>query len=364
MNLHVRPSLFSLTLTAVLPFLAACGMVAPPQPPSLHMPQPATDLTARRVGNEVHLHWTMPKRATDRVLLKGPQDAHICRSIANSSCDPAGDGKFAPETQADFTDHLPAALTSGPPQLITYTVELRNHRGRSAGPSNRAWSASGSAPAEIMDLAAEIQPAGVLLHWQPTSEASTLIRIQRTLVPQANSRSHADDAALRKGAETTAQQTLEVNYAPGHDLGRAYDKDAALDQTYRYIAQRVATVEIAGHKLEIATNPTPVVTLITRDIFPPATPTGLVAVASPDEHAIDLSWSPNMENDLAGYIVYRREVGSAATPSRISPPQPTAGPAFHDTTAAPGKHYAYSVSAIDHDSNESQRSPEVEESLP
>jgi len=369
MNQRTRASLFFILLAAVLPFLAACGMVGPPQPPSLYLPQPVTDLTAARSGNDVHLHWTMPKRATDRVILKGDQDAHICRSVANSPCQPAGDAKFAPLAQADFTDRLPAALTSGPPQLITYTVELRNRRGRTAGPSNPAWSAAGAAPAPAADFLASIHAEGVLLRWQPTGDASTLIRIERTLVAKPGESPKPSSALLRKGAEAPPQQTLEVDYNPGHDPGHAYDKDAAFDQEYRYTAQRIQTLTLSTHKIEIASALSPTITLNTRDIFPPATPTGLVAVASPDEHApykytIDLSWSPNTENDLAGYIVYRHEAGSTAAPTRISPEQPIAGPAFSDTTAGPGKTYAYSVSAIDQDNNESARSPEIEESIP
>lgn len=364
MKQRARASFFPITLTAILPFLAACGMVAPPQPPSLYLPQPPTDLTATRIGNEVHLHWTMPKRATDRVLLKGDQDAHICRSTANGGCDSAGDAKYAPEAQADFTDHLPAALTSGPPRLITYTVELRNHRGKTAGPSNPAWSASGSPPISATAFAAEIHSEGVLLHWQPTKDASTLIRIERTLVAKPESSAKQSSALLRKGAAVPAQQTLEVSYESGHDPVQAWDKDAAFNQTYRYTAQRIETLSLAGHKIEIASDPSPVVTLNTRDTFPPAVPSGLVAVASPEEHAVDLSWSPDTENDLAGYIVYRREAGSTSAPTRISPPQPVVGPAFRDATAVPGKRYAYSISAIDQDKNESQRSPEIEESLP
>ena len=364
MNQRAATPLFTISLTAVLPFLVACGMVAPPQPPSLHLPQPATDLTASRTGNEVHLHWTMPKRATDRVFLKGDQDAHICRSVANGLCQPAGDAKYAPEAQADFTDHLPAALTTGQPQLITYTVELRNHRGRTAGPSNSASSASGPAPAPTAAFAADIHSEGVLLHWQPAHDASTLIRIERTLVTKPGAAPKQSSALLRKGAEAPAQQTLEVAYDPQHDPAHAYDKDAAFDQEYRYMAQRIQTLSLAGHTIEIASDPSQTATLNTRDIFPPAVPTGLVAVSSPDEHAIDLSWSPNTENDLAGYIVYRREAGSSAAATRISPAQPIAGPAFRDATAVPGKNYAYSVSAIDQDKNESQRCPETEESLP
>jgi len=339
-------------------------MVAPPQPPSLYLPQPPTDLTATRIGNEVHLHWTMPKRATDRVLLKGDQDVHVCRSVANGPCETAGDAKYAPDAEADFTDHLPGALTSGTSQLVTYTVELRNHRGKTAGPSNPAWSASGAAPAQAAAFAAEIHTEGVLLRWQPTKDASTLIRIERTFVAKQEPSPKQSSALLRKGAATPPQQTLEVTYKSGHDPARAYDKDAAFDETYHYTAQRIETLSLGEHKIEIASDPSPVVTLNTRDIFPPAVPTGLVAVGSPDEHAIDLSWSPNTENDLAGYIVYRREAGSTAAPIRISPTQPIVGPAFRDAAAEPGKGYAYSVSAIDHDKNESPRSPEVEETLP
>ena len=364
MKRRVRAFISFIPLTAMLLFLVACGMVAPPQPPSLYLPQPITDLTATRINNEVHLHWTMPKRATDRVLLKGDQDAHVCRSFWSNPCDPAGDAKYAPEAQADFIDHLPAALTSGPPQLITYTVELRNHRGNTAGPSNPVWSASGPAPAQAKSFVPEIHTEGVLLQWQPTPDASSFIRIQRTLVAKTTAVPKQSSALLRKGSEVPAQQTLEVAYNPQHDPAHAYDKDAAFNQEYRYTAQRIQTLTLSGHKIEIASEASPAVTLNTRDIFPPAVPTGLVAVASPEEHAIDLSWSPNPENDLAGYIVYRREEGAAATSTRISPAQPIPGPAFRDTTAVPGKHYAYSVSAIDQDKNESQRSPEVEESLP
>jgi hypothetical protein len=361
---RARTPLNFIPLAAVLPFLAACGMVAPPQPPSLYLPQPVTDLTATRIGNDVHLHWTMPKRATDRVFLKGDQDAHICRSVANISCDPAGDAKFAPEASADFTDHLPATLASGPPQLITYTVELRNRRGRAAGPSNPAWTAAGAAPAQPAAFTADIHSEGVLLHWQPAADAATLIRIERTLVPKQGASPKQSSALLQKGAATPARQTLEVTCASGHDPAHAYDKDAAFDQTYRYTAERIQVLTLATHTIEIASDPSRVVTLNTRDVFPPAVPTGLVAVSSPEEHVIDISWSPNTENDLAGYIVYRREAGSSAAPTRISPAQPITGPAFRDATAVPSKRYAYSVSAIDQDKNESVRSPETEESLP
>jgi hypothetical protein len=357
-------------LTAALPSLTGCGVPAAPQPPSLYFPEPVTDLTAVRSGNEVHLHWTMPKRTTDKIELKGDQQAHICRRVAGGPCETAGDVAFAPQAQADFTDHLPADLTSGNQWLITYTVELRNHRGHTAGPSNPAYVFSGVAPTPVAGFAAQVRADGVLLQWQPAQDASSLIRIQRTLVPKTpvsktatpSTPSKSDSDSELMGAQAPPVQTLEVAYV--HDPTHAFDKDAAFDQTYRYVAQRIAVATLSGHTVEIASAPSQIVGIETRDIFPPAIPRGLLAVASPDEHAIDLSWTPNTENDLAGYIVFRREAASTAPATRISPEEPVGGPAFRDSTAKPGVRYAYSVIAVDQDHNESGRSQETEETLP
>ena len=365
MEQRTRASLFVfISLAIVLPQLTGCGTYSAPQPPSLNLPQPPSDLTASRIGNDVHLHWTMPKRSTDRVLLKGDQAARICRSIENEPCESAGDEKYAPTAIADFTDHLPASLTSGPPRLITYTVELRNRQGHIAGSSNPAYSAAGTPPAKPTPFAAEARSNGVLLTWQPVQDASTLVRIQRTLIPKPGAPAKPGSASMREGAEVPAVQTLEVPYAGQSDPGHAFDKDASFNQIYRYTAQRVATFTLGAHSVEVLSDPSDPFTLNNRDLFPPAVPTGLIAVASPDEHVIDLSWSPNTENDLAGYFVYRREAGSSAAPTRISPEQPVPTPAFRDASAKPGTRYAYSVSAIDLDHNESARSQEIEEALP
>ncbi|MGC2160686.1 MAG: fibronectin type III domain-containing protein [Silvibacterium sp.] len=343
-----RPALqflFSLPLL----MMAGCGMVAAPQPPSLKLPTPVTDLTAQRTGNLVALHWTMPKRATDKVLLVGNQRAEVCRHVDSGPCVIAGNLLFAPLAAAEFTDHLPDALTSGPLRPLTYTVELENHAGRSAAPSNAALTAAGAAPAQVANLRARTQATGVLLSWTPAGGDETA-RIDRKLV---------EKPAVKK-SELSLEQTLEFS---GQDEGRVLDGDATLDHTYTYTAQRIAKSMLKGKSVEVASAPSESITINARDVFPPATPQGLQAVADPEARVIDLSWQPNTEPDLAGYSVYRREAGSNAVPVRISPPaQPALS--FRDLKALPGHTYDYSVSAIDHDGNESQRSAEVEESLP
>ena len=340
---------FILLSPPLLFMVAGCGLVAAPQPPSLKLPEPVSDLTAQRAGNQVVLRWTMPKRATDQVLLVGKQTAVVCRSEGSAPCVVVGKAGFAPDAAATFITTLPAALTSGPLRPLTYTVELENGLGRDAGPSNAAMTAAGAALPQITDLRARAQADGIVLSWAPTG-AERMVRIKRALVE-------------KKGPakmSVPAEQTLEFT---GTDQGRVFDPDATLDHTYTYTAQRIAKLVVSGQTVEVASAPSESMTINARDLFPPAVPSGLEAVADPEVHAIDLSWKPDTEADLAGYRVYRRKAGSSAALVRISEAV-DAVPSLRDATVAAGQRYAYSVSAVDRDGNESALSAEVEEALP
>jgi hypothetical protein len=353
MNVVLRVAAAGLALPLLM--MTGCGTQAAPQPPSLKLPEPVVDLTAVRHGDTVRLHWTMSRRTTDKVILKADQDAHICRRVETGPCETAGDLRIAPKAPADFVDHLPAALISGPPRLVTYVVELRNQKGQTAGPSNAAYTAAGAAPPPLVPFSAAAQAEGVLLQWKSAGGEET-VRIHRELVVKPG----APKPSETSGSPPPLVQTLEVT---GKDHGQTLDGDAALDHTYRYFAERVVKLTITGHAFELLSAPSETVTIDAHDVFPPHVPEGLQAVADPDAHAIDLSWAPNTEPDIAGYVVYRREAASSAAPVRISPASVTA-PSFRNSDPVDGRRYAYSVSAVDRDGNESPRSAEVEESLP
>ena len=343
----------------LLLMMAGCGLAASPQPPSLKLPTPVTDLSGARAGDEVSLHWTMPKRDTDKVILKGDQTVRVCRRVETGPCETAGESLFAPDKPAAFVDHLPPKLASGSPQLLVYTVELLNHAGHDAGPSNQVYTVSGAAPEKIANLSMTATADGIVLKWNPvgdTGGGQNVIRIHRTLVAHPN----APKSDQMAGSPAPAQQTLEVS---GPDKGQALDRDAALDNTYRYTVERVRKFTLQGHAFEETGPISDLIPINARDVFPPHVPAGLQAVADPEAHVIDLSWTPDTDADIAGYIVYRRASGSDNNAVRVSPPGLVA-PSFRDASALPGHNYAYSVSAIDRDGNESARSPEVEESLP
>jgi hypothetical protein len=350
------------TLAAML--VTGCGMPGAPLAPSLNLPDRVGNLAAVRNGDQVALTWKMPVRNTDKVLLKGPIATHICRNQVNAaSCTIVHTLQLAPGSDAAFTDALPTSFASGSPHAVNYFVELVNRKGRSAGLSNGVEILAGQAPPAITGLTAEVGKQGVVLQWAPAPPGSqpTAIRLVRTLLtPPAKEPSKGPISAP---PEPQTQTFLVDTSVPAT---HALDSTIRFGAAYEYRAQRVARISENGQMLELAgplSAPCPVDAV---DVFPPAVPQGLAAVAALGENgnppAIDLSWQPVTDPDLAGYIVYRREGESDW--QRISPAQPVIGPGFRDSAVQIGNTYLYAVSAIGQNSRESARSAPAEEAVP
>jgi hypothetical protein len=213
-------------------------------------------------------------------------------------------------------------------------------------------------PAPVDGLKAEVRKSGILLRWTGDSSVSA-VRLQRKLLSATAAKSQGPFAPPPEPPE----QSLLVE--AGAHADRALDKNIRFGQTYEYRAQRVARVTVDGQTLELACAFSAPLRVEARDVFPPAVPTGLAAVATVGENgsetAIDLSWQPDTDADLAGYIVYRRE---GEDWQRISPAQPVVGPAFHDAHVQPGHTYFYSVAASGQNGHASARSAETQETVP
>jgi hypothetical protein len=342
--------------------LTGCGSPAAPEPPSLNLPIPVTNLSAARVGNTVNLAWTMPKRTTDRVVLRHPVSAAVCRATGNAECTVVATLDLAPGAAGSYADTLPSDLAQNPDRLLRYEVFLRNHAGKSAGPSNAAYSAAGRSPAAVTGLTTQMRPEGVLLSWTPISDPgrAVVIRIERMQLslPAATETRRSPLAP----APPPAAQALAVHTQDGVDPGHAIDTSALSNQQYRYTLERVTTLALGGQSVEIQGSPSEPIPVLTKDAFPPAVPQGLVAVADSAAGAIDLSWMPDSEPDLAAYHIYRRDLQGDAPARQIASVRVETS--FRDTGVEARHTYAYSVSAVDQTGNESNRSPEVKETLP
>jgi hypothetical protein len=398
---HIALRLAAMAASAVI---AGCASPAPPKPPTLNLPALATDIQAQRMGSQVRVHWTTSNQTSDSLPLKGPITAELCREIGPRPDTPAARLKACvPVTRlvvtpghSEMTDDLPASLQADPVTLLTYRVQLFNAAGRSAGESAVAgFAAAGAAPPAVEDLHATNLEAGAVMEWQPSAQPG-LVDLERTdLTPPAphasSSKPHPAAAAAAEPApakskkkkakakpasaashskKTTPDQTALIHLrvtepaspsdsqSTGHSDGTV-DITATMGSTYRYVANRVRSVTLGVHKLEIESAPSAAITFAHLDIFPPQRPSGLEAIPGSDPQdpaAIDLSWEPNAEADLAGYLVYRQPLGAtgkATAPAVQLTAAPLPTPAFRDLTAEAGQNYSYQVVAVDQTGNRS-----------
>ncbi len=356
--------------------LAGCGMQGAPLPPSLKLPTTVTDLAAVRTGDQVTLTWTMPKRNTDKLVIKGNTTIQVCRKAESDNCVPVPTAlQLLPSAKGTFTESLPALLTSGAPRKLAYFVELKNARGKSAGLSNAATVLAGEAPPPVSALAATLRKDGVVLKWAPAPasaqpDATVLIRLRRTLLtPQPKTETSKTGGGLLPTEREPVEVNLLVERESNQRADRTLDASIRFGETYEYRAQRVARILSGDQTLELDGPLSEPVRVQAIDVFPPDVPVGLAAVATASDQqggpSIDLSWQPVTNSDLAGYAVYRSAgTSSDANWQRISPVQPLVGPGFHDPDVKPGQTYRYAVTAIDRAGHESARSTEAQEAVP
>ena len=243
---------------------------------------------------------------------------------------------------------MPKALEEqNPLGQITYGISVMNASGRSAGFSNRVQVPAAPTLPPPADFKVQLGPNGVTLTWAGESEA------------QGSGLTHFYRAYRREEGTTTE---TEVGAAPFTASALA-DQTFQWEKTYNYRVTVVTGVSQGGQASQIEGDDTPVIQIVTHDVFPPAVPSGLQAVGSGVGQApfIDLIWTPDTDADLAGYNVYRHEEGAAAV--KINQ-ELVSTPAYKDSGVASGRKYLYSVSAVDLRGNESGQSEEASEAMP
>jgi fibronectin type 3 domain-containing protein len=101
-------------------------------------------------------------------------------------------------------------------------------------------------------------------------------------------------------------------------------------------------------------------TIIPTDTQPPAQVSGLAYKVHPERREVTVRWNAAPEDDLRGYMLYRRLGDGTYTRLTPKPLEPDAQPVYVDAGAPsrglkPGGEYGYAVTATDHSGNESRR---------
>lgn len=354
-------------LFSILLLTAGCGAPGDPVPPSPPVPAAIKDLTAHQAGDGVQLSFTLPSNSISGEKLPAPPAVEILRGTVRS--DGSADAKsfrvvytipgalvesYRADGQVRFTDPIaPEETKSHPGGAVTYLVRTRASQKRTSADSNVVTLRVFPVPAPIASLEARVTASAVELTWPvPASTAAgepapaiTGYRVyRREIHPSAPSSSPEDLPQGKPESHATLLASSESN--------NYRDTSVVFDHPYVYIVRSVIQVE--GDELESSDSQP--VKVAPHDTFPPAPPQGLVAALlpglAPGTVLVDLSWSINLETDLAGYRVYRSEQedirGQLVTPELL----PT--PAVRDRSVQPGRRYCYTVTAVDRAGNESE----------
>ena len=336
--------------------LAGCGKQGPPQPPVRSVPAPAQDLTVRQQGERLLLSFAFPSTTRAGTTLGGvsgievwavtrpgpaegqpalPIDARQFQAAAKQVLT-LGAGDIGPVT---FGDRLVVAVPL--PSPLPEPAQAHDYAVRTLGPEEDR-----SDPSNVVTLVPRTPPA-------PPEQMTVTPRGDGIEVAWTAREGVAGYNVYRRDAQERGHgQPL---HAAGPGDTSFLDASARFGQSYIYaitaVASRVPLIESAiGSEREVRY----------QDRFPPAAPTDLVALAEAGQ--VRLFWRGSEAEDLAGYVVYRRQ-GTAGEFVRITP-QTLPGAEYADTTVSAGRVYSYRVTAVDQLGNESPPSADTATSVP
>ncbi len=302
---------------------ASCGYVGDPLPPALNIPQPVQDLRAQQVESALKVDFTLPQKTTENLDI-----AEIAKVELRVGPQPEAGWNI----DAWAAAAKPVAVEATTPGPADTSVDVREFAGKEVVLALRTANVKGRASgwSNFVTLRVEppvITPAtfvadsavnGAILTWQGYPGPVIVYR---------------DGAAIGEG-----------------NAGQFADPRALLGKEYKY------EIQARGEKAQGKRVGPQALTIIDR--FPPSAPTGLNAVAGAG--TVEVSWNPNPEGDVLGYIV-RRAVGAGAFAEVANYLD---APAYTDRDVQRGARYRYQVSALDLRKNQSATSQEVEITVP
>ena len=294
--------------------LVGCGKEGAPLPPFIRIPEPVGDLAVNQSGSDLILTWTNPAKNIDG---SGATDLAQVQIRSGDSIVARVNVNGPAQTQSHS---LPADLaTSG---QFTFTLQVETARGKVSQISNPASVTAVEVPGKVTGLRAVVDQRRVTLYWERPKEHPefadeyVVTRSEPVDEPHATSETRYEDNRYEAGKhhlyQVTAMRRVQAQTVPG----------------------------LGAESIDV----------VVEDKVPPRVPAGLDIV--PSDTGAFLTWTANIENDLAGYRVFRAEAANGdfkEVTSRVNTTN-----AFFDPGYRAGVYYA--VSAVDEFGNESSKS--------
>jgi len=264
--------------------------------------------------------------------------------------------KKSSEVTTRFTDRLPENLRQSESlQFAVYTVEAVDDRGQTAGVSNPAPVLLTPTPA-VKSLHSQLDSRGIYLIWEDEiRDHPEGVEVDYRLARREKG----------SGRRINVPYLRAVVHLKEGDRWTAVDPSFDWGKIYTYWVTPVARFRSRNGNVlsEIEGEESSGLDVTARNVFPPAVPERLLALVGggSGKKFVDLVWAPNIDKDLAGYNIYRRETGGEIS---LIHRGRTSLLSFQDKDVAEGHAYFYCLSAVDANGNESAKSSEVEAKVP
>ena len=363
----------------VLAAALGCGKRGDPLPPLARTPQPVRELTVAQRGSDLEIRYIAPRTTTGGARL----DLHAVEILTARA-----EGDFAKTALIEVRKAAPGETVAWTQPLPPAGTRMRVAARAVAGGDRSALTPVVTLlvqppPAAPADLKARLTPEAVVLTWtgtvpSPPPAPSPSPAPSPAASPAAPVKQPAPAASPTK-AETAATASTPAAAppkppTPGFRIFRR-DPIASYDAPMNPVPITTSIFEdrTAGsgprwcYVLRVAASVDPVVESAAsdevcvdiKDVAPPAPPAGVATLAGDD--AVEVSWSPSAESDLAGYRVYRAPEGAA--PARVAE-LPNGQTTWRDASPGRGGLHLYTVTAYDQAGNESPPSKPAEGHLP
>ncbi len=375
-----------LLLSIVLLTLFSCGRKGPILPPLIRIPQPIVDLEARQIGENIFLQWKNPVSYTDDSPLTENREVEIWLFAADKDSDDAK----RPPGKDDFDSRAELLKTMGMVHERSDDEEEKDEEESLSLPVEFIYSLQDEKVFFICDKIYKEKIHYKLKEKESFTKVyifslrikdgrkisvfSDILTFMPEVVSQPPGNLRAEVFEDRIELSWDAPKT-DINQSSrpvfeGYNLYRRSEEDKARkrnstplkinffeEESFEFgtgYSFFVRTSYLAGAS-PFESADSNIIEIKPEDIFPPKAPSALISISG--SKLISLSWEPNKENDLAGYRIWRRLEGESDFFLLTS--ELFLESNFNDTKLEKNRKYEYTVTAVDKNGNESERSSTV-----